>query len=117
MGVNTITFTEATTHPIRIDINTTVAKGYFTGHARIRSQAELDELKERLDAGDYNDDEERLMRDLYEKFDGFGDSDGFKELLDPDSKAAPYMRNAAATAYFGQWAEARKGNSRTQRKR
>lgn len=117
MGVKTITITEATTHPIKITVNTTVVKGYLTGHAIIRNEEDLNQLRDDLDNGAYADDEERLLRDLYERFDGFGEGDGFAQMLDPKSKAAPYLRSAAASAYFEQWTDARKGNSRTRRGR
>ncbi len=115
MSVSTITITEAKTHPIRVDVQTSVAKGYFTGHAKILTKAAFAELVEEVKDGGYEGRDEELLRLMYERFEGFGDSDGFAELL--TGHASAYLYPAAITAYFEQFGEARRGNSQRRRSR
>lgn len=115
MSVSTIKITEAKTHPIRVDIQTSVASGYFTGHARVMSKVAFNALLEEVKDGGYEDREEELLRQLYDRFDGFGDTDGFAELL--TGTASAYLYPAAISAYFEQFGEARRGNSGKRRSR
>jgi hypothetical protein len=120
----------AKTTPIRIDIdlqtNEGQIKGHFTGHAFIRSKPQLLELQKRIDA--ITDDatatalerEEKILREMYEKFDGLADESG--ELTGDAAFGAMitgplsvHLTQAATEAY---WAflsgEKRQGNSRRQ---
>ncbi len=115
MSVSTINITEAKTHPIRVDIQTSAASGYFTGHAKVYSKAQFADLLKEMQDGGYEDREEELLRHLYDRFDGFGEGDGFAELL--TGKASAYLYPAAISAYFEQFGEARRGNSAKRRSR
>ena len=115
MSVKTITINDVKTHPLRIDVNTSVAKGYFTGHAIVRPKAEVEEVRYQVVEGEYADREDELLRFMYESFDGFGDADAFNEIL--NGKASAYLTPAAIGAYFEQFGEARKGNSKKRRSR
>lgn len=99
----------------RVDINTSAAKGYFTGHAKVRSKPEFSALVDAVRDGEYENRDEDLLREMYERFDGFGDSDGFAELL--TGKASAYLYPAATAAYFEQFGEARRENSAKRRSR
>lgn len=115
MSVKTIAINDVKTHPLRVDINTSVAKGYFTGHAIVRPKAEVEDIRQAVMDGEYEDREEDLLRKMYESFDGFGDADGFEEIL--NGKASAYLTPSAISAYFEQFGEARKGNSKKRRSR
>lgn len=115
MGVTTITISEAKTHPIRVDINTSVAKGYFTGHAKVMTKAQVEEMRDQVLDGEYEGRDEDLLRAMYDRFEGFGEGDGFKDVL--EGPASAYLSAAASTAFFEQFGEARKGNSRKRRGR
>lgn len=115
MSVKTLTINDVKTHPLKIDINTSVAKGYFTGHAIVRPKDEVEGIRQAVMDGEYEDREEELLRDMFESFDGFGEADGFEEIL--KGKASAYLTPAAISAYFEQFGEARKGNSKKRRSR
>jgi|GEM_PF-2333994 len=115
MAVSTIKITEVKTHPLRIDIQTSAASGYFTGHAKVLKKTEFEELRKAVIDGEYEDREEELLRYMYEKFDGFGDGDGFTEIL--SGTASAYLYPAATSAFFEQFGEARRGNSGKRRSR
>lgn len=115
MSVSTIQITPVKTHPIRVDIKSPVATGYFTGHAKVRSKAEFETLRQAVADGEYEGRDEDALREIYERFDGFGDSDGFAEVL--DGPASAYLYPAAIGAYFEHFGEARRGNSGKRRSR
>lgn len=115
MSVSTIQFHAVKTYPIRIDIKSPVATGYFTGQAKVRSKADFETMRQAVVDGEYDGRDEELLRDMYERFDGFGDSDGFAELL--TGEASAYLYPAATTAFFEHFGEARKGNSGKRRSR
>lgn len=115
MSVSTLKIGEALTHAIRIDIMTSAASGYFTGHANIMSKADFESLRKAVLDGEYEDRDEDLLRSMYARFDGFGDADGFAEIL--SGKASAYLFPAATSAFFEQFGEARKGNSVKRRSR
>lgn len=115
MSVSTIQITDVKTHPIRVDIKSPVATGYFTGHAKVRSKAAFETLRQAVVDGEYEGRDEEALREIYERFDGFGDSDGFPELL--DGPASAYLYPAAISAYFEHFGEARRGNSKRSRSR
>ncbi len=115
MSVSMIQIAEAKTHPIRVDIQTSVAKGYFIGHAHVVSKTAFDALRNAVVDGEYEGRDEELLRTMYDRFDGFGDADGFAELL--TGKASAYLYPAATAAYFEQFGEARRGNSAKRRSR
>lgn len=115
MSVSTIQITPIKTHPIRVDIKSSVATGYFTGHAKVRSKAEFETLRQAIVDGEYEGRDEEALREIYDRFEGFGDSDGFAELL--DGPASAYLYPAAITAYFEHFGEARRGNSAKRRSR
>lgn len=117
MSVSTLRIVEAKTHPIRIDIQTSVANGYFTGHAKVTSKAEFETLRRAVVDGEFEERDEELLRTMYDHFDGFGEGagDGFGEVL--AGKASAYLFPAATAAYFEQFGEARRGNSGKRRSR
>lgn len=115
MSVSTIKIVEVKTHPIRVDIKTSAASGYFTGHAKVIDKVAFEALRKAVLDGEYEDREEELLRLMYDRFDGFGDADGFAELL--TGVASAYLYPAATSAYFEQFGEARKGNSDKRRSR
>ncbi len=115
MSVSTIQITPVKTHPIRVDIKSPVATGYFTGHAKVRSKAEFETLRQAVADGEYEGRDEEILREIYERFDGFGDGDGFTDLL--DGPASAYLYPAALGAYFEHFGEARRGNSKRSRSR
>lgn len=115
MSVNTIQITPVKTHPVRVDIKSPVATGYFTGHAKVRSKSEFETLRQAVSDGEYDGRDGELLREVFERFEGFGDSDGFAELL--DGPASAYLYPAAIAAYFEHFGEARRGNSKRQRLR
>lgn len=92
-----------------------MASGYFTGHATVCSKTQFDALRNAVLDGEYEGREEELLRQMYARFDGFGDSDGFAELL--TGTASAYLYPAATAAYFEQFGEARRGNSGKRRSR
>lgn len=77
--------------------------------------AEAKANRERAEAADYEGRDEELLRQMYDHFDGFGDADGFAELL--TGAASAYLYPAAISAYFEQFGEARRGNSGKRRSR
>lgn len=115
MSVTTIQINAAKTYPVRIDIKSAVANGYFTGHAKVRSKSEFETLRQAVVDGEYDGRDAELLREMYERFEGFGDSDGFAELL--EGPASAYLFPAAMAAYFEHFGEARRGNSKRQRGR
>lgn len=115
MSVTTIQINAAKTYPVRIDIKSAVANGYFTGQARVRSKAEFETLRQAVVDGEYEGRDAELLREMYDRFEGFGDSDGFAELL--EGPASAYLFPAATTAYFEHFGEARRGNSKRPRGR
>jgi hypothetical protein len=110
MATQTLIITKVATAPLTIKINCPVAKGYFIGHAIIRSKPEMKQLTDDIDNGVYEDNEEGLVRALYTKFEGLPEdgADGFKEILTGDASA--YLPAGVAEAYFTQYGEARRGN-------
>ncbi len=115
MSVSTIQITAVKTYPIRVNIKSPVATGYFTGHAKVRSKTDFDALAQAVSGGEYEGRDEEALRELYDHFDGFGDSDGFAELL--TGAASAYLYPAAIAAYFEHFGEARQGNSGKRRSR
>jgi hypothetical protein len=123
---------EAKTTPIRIDIDlqTDVGRvqGFFVGHGFIRTKPQMAELQERLAAlQDENmppiEREERILRELYESFDGLANASG--EALKGDEAFSAVTRGslsvqltqAASDAYWAFMSGARQGNSRPARAR
>ena len=115
MSTNTIQITSVKTYPVRVDIKSPVATGYFTGQAKVRSKTEFEALRQAVVDGEYDGRDEDALREMYERFDGFGDSDGFAELL--TGEASAYLYPAAINAYFEHFGEARRGNSGKRRSR
>lgn len=115
MSVTTIKIVEVKTHPIRVNVQTSAASGYFTGHAHVSTRAECEALRSAVIDGEYEDRDEELLRKMYDRFDGFGDADGFAEIL--NGTASAYLYPAATGAYFEQFGEARRGNSAKRRSR
>jgi hypothetical protein len=115
MSVSTIQITAVKTYPVRIDIQSPVATGYFTGQAKVRSKAEFEKLRVAVVDGEYEGRDEDALREIYDRFDGFGDGDGFDAVL--TGPASAYLYPAAIAAYFEHFGEARRGNSKTRRSR
>lgn len=117
MSVSTLRIVEVKTNPLRIDIQTSVANGYFTGHAKVTTKAEFETLRKAVVDGEFEERDEDLLRLMFERFDGFGEGagDGFAEVL--TGKASAYLFPAATAAYFEQFGEARRGNSAKRRSR
>ena len=115
MSVTTIQIKPVETYPVRIEISCPLAKGYFTGHAKVRTKAQFEELRQAVQDGEYEGRDADLLREMYERFDGFGDDDGWKDVL--EGPASAYLSLAAVSAYFEHFAEARRGNSRQRRGR
>ena len=99
-------------------------KGYFTGHAIIRSKAENKELLDKfVDYDGTGDADEELLRAVYDKFTGLGNEAG--EPLEGDAAweavingpLSAYLMPAAIQAYYEQYGEARRGNSGKRRSR
>lgn len=113
----TLQVKEITTLPLQIRLSNAALSGYITGHARVRSKAEIKALGERLDAGEFEDSDDALLRELYESFEGLPDaSDGGFPFM-AQSKWSAYLGQAAVQAYFEHYGEARRGNFGRQRKR
>lgn len=117
-----------TTTPLKITIaippeNPTI-KGYFTGHARVRSKADNKALLEKFaDWAGEGDADEALVRELYDSFSGLGDDAGneltgeaaFDAVLRGPLSA--YLTPAVVQAYYEQYGEARQGNFARRRSR
>lgn len=116
------------TAPLKITIaippeNPTI-KGYFIGHAKLRSKAQNKDLLEKFQdyAGD-GDNDEALVRELYDRFEGLGDEEGndltgeaaFDAVLRGPLSA--YLTPAVVQAYYEQYGEARQGNFGKRRSR
>lgn len=129
MSTPTLIATKAIhTAPLKITIaippeNPTI-RGYFTGHAKVRSKAENTALLERYqDWSEDGDSDESLVRELYDGFSGLGDENGqelsgeaaFDAVLSGPLSA--YLVPAVVQAYFAQYGEARQGNSARRRSR
>lgn len=121
----TLTTKKIDTAPLKIAVaippENPQIKGYFVGRAKIRSKAENKALFERIDSGELSDDE-ALVRELYEGFDGLANEQGpcvgeaaFQELLTGHLSA--YLVPAVIQAYYEQYGEARQGNSKRSRGR
>lgn len=119
----------AKTTPLRIelDLKTDVGpiKGFFTGHARIRSKAELKAFSERLtklvDDG-VEDAESIVLHEMYESFEGLANASGeltgeaaFVEVL--TGPLSMHLTHLALDAYWSQLGGAREGNGRPSRAR
>lgn len=119
----------AKTTPIKINIDLDTdagpIKGFFTGHASIRSKAELKAFAERLaklaEDGD-SDADSTILHEMYEKFDGLENASGaltgeaaFSEIL--SGPLSVHLTRAATEAYWSHLAGAREGNARPARAR
>jgi hypothetical protein len=122
--VATFTTKKIDTAPLKITIaippENPKIKGYFTGHAILRSKVENKELFDRIDAGEVED--EQLVRECYESFDGLGNAAGycegeaaFVEILTGPNSA--YLTPAVIQAYYEQYGEARQKNFKRSRGR
>lgn len=119
----------AKTLPVRIDIdidtNAGRIKGYFTGHAIIRSKPELQGFSEELQTLFADADpkaDEIVLRRMYERFEGLanesGELDGeaaFREILEGPYSVA--LTGAAMERYWDAIAGGRPGNSLRRRGR
>jgi hypothetical protein len=120
----------AKTTPIRIDIDIDTdagrIKGHFTGHAHIRSKAQLKEFAERLgklaDDGAAADADATILREMYERFDGLANESGplsgdaaFSEIL--EGPLSVHLTRSALNAYWQHLSGAREGNSQPARAR
>ncbi len=117
-----------TTAPLKITIaippENPQIKGYFTGHAKVRSKVENKALLDKYqDWQGEGDSDESLVRELYEGFDGLGDDKGneitgeaaFDAVLKGPLSA--YLTPAVVQAYYEQYGEARQGNFGRRRSR
>lgn len=122
--VATFTTKKIDTAPLKISIaippENPKIKGYFTGHAILRSKVENKELFDRIDSGEIEDDQ--LLHELYTGFDGLANAAGycegeaaFVEILTGPNSA--YLTPAAIQAYYTQYGEARQGNFKRSRGR
>jgi hypothetical protein len=122
----------AKTAPIRIEIDLETdqgaIKGYFTGHAYIRSKPQLAELQQRFDAMAQQDmaplvAEEKILREMYARFEGLANEAGpiegdaaFAELL--QGPLSVHLAKAATDAYWSFLSgSARQGNAPRSRAR
>lgn len=122
--VATFTTKKIDTAPLKISIaippENPKIKGYFMGHAILRSKVENKELFDRIDSGEIEDDQ--LLHELYTGFDGLANEAGycegeaaFVEILTGPNSA--YLTPAAIQAYYTQYGEARQGNFKRSRGR
>jgi hypothetical protein len=94
-------------------------QGFITGHAIIRTRPEQQALLEKVDAGEFETEEE-VLREMYSGFDGLGNEangdqaltgeDAWNELL--TGPLSGYLPTAAIQAYYGQYGDARRKNSK-----
>lgn len=106
---------EVSTFPLRIKIDCPVAKGFFDGHARIRSKPENKALFERIASEELDDDV--VIRDIYESFSGLPCEKGKEFDFILNGPASAYLVPAVLQAYLDHYNQARVGNSRLQRGR
>lgn len=115
----TLTIKKIETAPLKITVaippENPQIKGYFIGHAIIRTKDGNKQLGDRIDAGDFSDNDEALLRELYVGFDGLANAAGactgdaaFKEIL--TGEASAYLIPAALQGYYDQYGLARQGN-------
>jgi len=91
-------------------------KGKFKAYAVMRSKDEIKELGERMSAGEFANDDEKLLREMYTKFEGLGDKDGpFNDEKSWDfvlhSKYSAQLIILLLNLYYEGHSEARQGNS------
>ena len=116
----TLMLKEVPTLPLIVDVaippEKLVLKGKFTAHAVIRSKEQLKNLGERMSAGEFTDNDEKLLREMFTKFEGLGDASG---PFDND-KAWDWVLNGPFSGqlsilllnrYYEGHSEARQGNS------
>lgn len=117
----TLVIKKVQTAPLKIAVSVPgLLSGHFTGHAKIRSKPDNKALLERVEQGDFTDDDNALLHELYDSFEGLpnmsagngeeakGD-DAWKEML--EGPLSSYLSSAATQAYYAQYGEARQGNS------
>lgn len=94
-------------------------QGFITGHAIIRTRPEQQALLDKVDAGDY-ETEEQVLREMYTGFDGLGNEAKGDEALTGDEAwtelltgpLSGYLPTAAIQAYYAQYGDARRKNSK-----
>lgn len=94
-------------------------QGFFVGHAIIRSKPEQQALLDRVDNFEF-ETEEQILREMFTGFEGLGNEasgdnalvgeDAWTELL--TGPLSGYLPNAAIQAYYAQYADARRKNSK-----
>lgn len=110
--------TAALTIAIAIPPENPEIKGSFTAHAVIRSKPENTKFFDEVNDGKYDD--EQIIRALFTGFDGIENESGpctgeaaFEEVLRGDLSA--WLTPAAIEAYYAQYGEARRKNSKRSR--
>ena len=107
---------ETKTFNLPINIDCAVAKGQFIGKAKVRTKPENKELFDRVENGeDVSDD--AMIAELFEGFEGLPCPEGEEFKFITEGPASSYLVPACIQAYFGQYAEARMGNSKARRGR
>lgn len=112
------------TLPVTVDVaippEKPVLKGKFVAHAKVRSKDEIKALGERISSGEFENNDEALLRELYTTFDGLGDAEG---PYDADKAWAFILKGQFSAQltilllnrYYEAHSEARQGNFARQR--
>ncbi len=96
-------------------------RGYITVRANVRSKAALKDLANAVQDDEYEDDI-AVLKDMYAGIEGLGNEDGpltgeaVWDFLINDPTGA-YIVPALIEAYFDQYQQARRGNSKRRRSR
>lgn len=94
-------------------------QGFFIGNAIIRTRPEQQALLDRVDNGEF-ETEEQILREMYTGFEGLGtEANGDQALTGENAWSelltgplSGYLPTAAIQAYYAQYADARRKNSK-----
>ena len=106
----------ATTAALDITIDCPRAKGTFKGNAILRTKPENKALLDRIDKGEFADDE-AIVRELYQSFEGLPCESGQEFDFVLKGEASAYLTPAVIQAYYEQYGEGRVKNSKPSRGR
>lgn len=126
MSNQKVTFKLKTVETVPLKISIVIGptiQGSITGHAIVRSKPEIRNFFERVEAGEFKDNDKAMLQELYKGFDGLENEEGvycegdmaFDEIL--TGKFSSYLTPAVIQAYYDHYGEARQGNFKGPRAR